>query len=71
MRLSLGFFIRRSIANPDAVRGKTFSSYGHVLYATREQAQWRLDDMDMTGMLDTLFTYDVAEAFMDVEDSDE
>jgi hypothetical protein len=70
MKHLIGFFIRRSIRDADAVRGKTMVAYGHTLYNTREKASRALDQERAYG-LDSRFTYDVCEAWMHTGDDDQ
>lgn len=68
MRVLIGYFIARRIKDEHRVRGKTFSAYGHRLYPTRTEAHERLlADERMMG-LDPRYDYDIAEAYMHVED---
>lgn len=60
----IGYFIRRAVKDVDAMRGKTFSAYGHKLYPTRELAQDALDNQRAYDMLNSKYEYDVAEAWM-------
>lgn len=67
MKILLGYFIRRSVRDADSVRGKTFSAYPHELYPTRSDAERVLGGIRKHA--DKRYTYDVAEAYMEVGES--
>lgn len=67
MRVLIGYFIRRTVKDADAVRGKTFNAESKRIYATREQAEEAIV-IECAGYLDTRFEHEVAEAYMHVED---
>jgi hypothetical protein len=67
-KVSVGYFIRGAIKDVDSVHGKTFSAYEHQLFPSRARAETVLKTLQANKTLDRRFTYDVCEAFMEVED---
>lgn len=67
-KVSVGYFIRRTVKDVDATRGKTFAAYGHALHHSRDRAQAALDDLLERRALDRRFAYDICEAFMEIPD---
>lgn len=65
-RVSVGFFIRRTWKN--CPPGKTLCAQAHRIYPTREEAADALAFTERHGYPDSRFDYDIAEAWMHVEE---
>lgn len=63
----IGYFIRRTWAGP-RVDGKTWCAYPQRLYPTRRDADDALSRQQVGGGLDPDYEYDIAEAYMHVEE---